>query len=77
MSAGWNMVICVHEKDSGWLVPRRNYDYGQHGEELIFYFKKMSRDILDISDRRMHKNAMLKNNNTRSCELDCLTTNGI
>ena len=31
MSAGWNMVRCVHEKGSGWLVPRRNDDYGQHG----------------------------------------------
>ena len=31
MLAGWNMVTCVHEKGSGWLVLRRNYDYGQHG----------------------------------------------
>ena len=70
---------------------RRNYDHGQHGaavhwikntclqsEELLFFFKKKKRprEILDISDFKMHKNTILKHYNIRSCELDCLTTNG-
>ena len=29
--ARWNMVICADETGWGWFVPRRNYEYGQHG----------------------------------------------